>query len=160
MELWTSPALVPLEHPLASVRQETNAVALQLAGRDEPFTMVGKGAGPLPTARSVVRDLTQLRQMTALPQLQPASLRDWRSIVKGWYLRCSVSDQSGVFAAVATALAELGLSIREATQISEPDGLAHIVLALQPCSWGQIEQVKQAISAHSWSREVLCLPTL
>ena len=160
LELWTSPALVPLEHPLASVRQETNAVALQLAGRDEPFTMVGKGAGPLPTARSVVRDLTQLRQMTALPPLQPAALRDWRSVVQGWYLRCSVTDQPGVFAAVATALAQLGLSIREATQISDPGGLAHIVLALQPCSWGQIEQVKQAISAHAWSREVLCLPTL
>ncbi|MFN8611620.1 MAG: homoserine dehydrogenase [Vulcanimicrobiota bacterium] len=159
LELWTSPALVPLSHPLASVRQETNAVALQLAGRDEPFTMVGKGAGPLPTARSVVRDLTQLRQMTPLPPLQPAALRDWRSVHQGWYLRCTVSDQPGVFASVATSLAQLGLSIREATQITESEQ-AHIVLALQPCSWGQIEQVKQAISAHSWSREVLCLPTL
>jgi homoserine dehydrogenase len=161
LELWVSPALVPLDHPLATVRNETNAVALQLAGRDEPFTMVGKGAGPLPTARSVVRDLSQLRQMTALPTLQPAPLRDWRSIEQGWYLRCSVHDQPGVFASVATSLAQLGLSIREATQVtSREEGAAHIVLALQPCSWGQIEQVKQAISAHAWSREVLSLPSL
>jgi len=160
LELWVSPALVPLSHPLAGVRNETNAVALQLAGREEPFTMVGKGAGPLPTARSVVRDLSQLRQMTPLPTLQPAPLRDWRSIQQGWYLRCSVADQPGVFASVATALAQLGLSIREATQLASGPDLAHIVLALQPCAWGQIEQVKEVISSHSWSREVLCLPTL
>ena len=160
LELWVSPALVPLTHPLAGVRNETNAVALQLAGRDEPFTMVGKGAGPLPTARSVVRDLSQLRQMTALPTLQPAPVRDWRCIEQGWYLRCSVQDQPGVFASIATSLAELGLSIREATQHSESDELAHIVLALQPCSWGQIEQVKASIAAQPWSRQVLSLPSL
>lgn len=160
LELWVSPALVPHGHSLAAVQRETNAVALQLAGREEPFTMVGKGAGPLPTARSVVRDLTQLRQMTPVPRLAPARLRDWRALNSNWYLRCSVADRPGVFAAVATALSHQGLSIREATQRQADDGLAHIVLTLQACSWGEVEQVKEAIASHSWSREVLCLPMI
>jgi homoserine dehydrogenase len=160
LELWVSPALVPLEHPLALVQRETNAVALRLEGRDEPFTMVGKGAGALPTARSVVRDLTQLRNLPRPPELQNGQLRDWRDISGGWYMRCTVDDQPGVFASVATALAQQGLSIREAGQQTAEDGRAHIMLTLQPCSWGQMADVEAHIGAHPWSREVLCLPVL
>jgi len=160
LELWVSPALVSLQHPLAGVRQETNAVALRLAGRDEPFTMVGKGAGPLPTARSVVRDLNQLRQRLHLPVFQPAPIRDWRAVEQGWYLRCSVEDRPGVFASLASALAEQGLSIREATQVSVAEERAHIVLALQPAPWGQVERAQEVIGAYAWSHEMMCLPIL
>lgn len=161
LELWVSPTLVPFEHPLAGVQRETNAVALTLAGREEPFTMVGKGAGPLPTARSVVRDLNQLRQRPQVPPLPPAPLRDWRAIEQSWYLRCTVEDRPGVFAAVASALAEQTLSIREATQVAEPNSSqAHIVLALQPAPWGQLERAREVIGGYAWSHDLLCLPIL
>lgn len=160
LELWVSPALVPNHHPLASVQQETNAVALQLSGRDEPFTMVGKGAGSLPTARSVVRDLQQIRQGWSLPPLEAGQLRASERIEEAWYLRCSVDDRPGVFAAIAGALVEQNLSIREAIQRQAEGGLAHIVLSLQVCSWGRVRQVCAEIQGHAWCREVICLPHL
>lgn len=159
LELWVSPALVPVEHPLAGVQRETNAVALRLAGREEPFTMVGKGAGALPTARSVVRDLTLLRHLPRPPELPEARLRHWGEIESAWYVRCSVEDRPGVFASIASALADHGLSIRDASQVPAEAG-AHIMLTLQSCSWAQVVEVEQAVTAHAWSQDVLCLPVL
>jgi len=135
-------------------------VALQLAGRDEPFTMVGKGAGPLPTARSVARDLGQLGrgQYSQLPELAAARCSaEWTG---EWYLRCSVADQAGVFAQVALALSEQGLSIAEATQQMSQQGRAHIVLVLQKSPRTQVEAALAAISSHSWCQGLLCLPRL
>ena len=122
--------------------------------------MVGKGAGPLPTARSVVRDLQQIRQGWSLPPLEPGLLRPSDLIEQAWYLRCSVDDRPGVFAAVAGALVDENLSIREALQRQAEGGLAHIVLSLENCRWGQVRRVCQSIGGHSWCREVLCLPHL
>lgn len=159
VQCWVSPALVPVGHPLAGVQRETNAVSLLLEGRSEPFTMVGKGAGALPTARSVTRDLNQLRSAPPVPELPPATLQSHDDCIGPWYLRCTVADRPGVFASLAGALASGGLSIREASQSADGDQ-AHIVLTLQPCRWGALRQVADFVSACDWSHTTLCLPIL
>lgn len=54
-----APHLVPLAHPLAAVRDENNAVLIDSHNVNR-LSMVGPGAGALPTANSIVADLLDL----------------------------------------------------------------------------------------------------
>jgi len=53
------PAMIPLEHPLAAVRDAFNAVLIE-GERVGPLMLYGRGAGGDPTATSVVGDLIEL----------------------------------------------------------------------------------------------------
>ncbi|WP_056969763.1 homoserine dehydrogenase [Lacticaseibacillus thailandensis] len=57
--LRVAPHLVPLGHPLAAVRDENNAVLID-SQNVKRLSMVGPGAGSLPTANSIVADLLDL----------------------------------------------------------------------------------------------------
>ena len=57
LELRNGPCLVLKKDMLAAVQNETNATSLYFHDRDEPLTLIGKGAGMMPTARSVVKDI-------------------------------------------------------------------------------------------------------
>ncbi len=116
-----APTLVPLGHPLASVRDEYNAVLVRasLAG-DQMF--YGKGAGPGPTASAVVADVLMLardilggRPAPAAPAARCAQA-DPDDDVSSFYLRLSVADKPGVLARIAAALGERGISIASIRQ--------------------------------------------
>ena len=53
------PAMIPSDHPLASVRESFNAVFVE-GERVGPLMLYGRGAGGDPTATSVVGDLIEL----------------------------------------------------------------------------------------------------
>src|SRR5207253_1739377 len=53
------PAMIPKDHPLASVRESFNAVFIE-GERVGPLMLYGRGAGGDPTATSVVGDLVEL----------------------------------------------------------------------------------------------------
>ncbi len=169
-ELWVSPALLPFEHPLAAVNRETNAVALSLSGRSEPLTLVGKGAGSIPTARSVVRDLAQLargirrpegrsglydRKFDPFPGLVDSSQQNHR-----WWLRFTVLDEPGVFAQVTKALGSAGLSICEASQELEATSQASIYLTTRMASRRQLDKALRSLQGESWLAQHVAFPML
>ncbi|HTH14214.1 MAG TPA: homoserine dehydrogenase, partial [Spirochaetia bacterium] len=55
------PVLLPLDHPLASVRMEYNAVLVESEGLVKTLAS-GKGAGPAPTAVSLLADLLDIAE--------------------------------------------------------------------------------------------------
>ncbi len=171
LEVWVSPALVPAGHPLHPVARETNAVSLTLQGREEPATLVGKGAGALPTARSVVRDVLQVARkgrarLLDLPDFhraEPIPLVDPATHVHRWWVRLEVQDVPGIFGRIATHLGEAGLSIRQAAQPEVPASSAHparIMLTLKPAARGQVDQALQQVRLLEGVGEVLALPVL
>ena len=150
LEVWVSPALVPAGHPLHSVARETNAVSLTLLGREEPATLIGKGAGALPTARSVVRDVlhvarkgrARLLDLPDFHRADPIPLREAATHVHRWWIRLEVRDVPGVFGRIATCLGESGLSIRQAAQPEVPEPAsqaARIMLTLKAAARGQVD---------------------
>jgi homoserine dehydrogenase len=124
LDLRVHPALVPARAPLASVDGVLNAIALE-ADAAGAQVLVGRGAGSLPTAVSVVADLVDAararragvsgllthglevtRRPLAPPQSQEAI----------WYLRIRVLDRPGVLAQIAGALGSHDVSIEQLVQ--------------------------------------------
>lgn len=117
-----SPALLPLGHPLASVRNEFNAVLARSEGLG-PNLFMGKGAGPAPTSVSLLTDVLDAAQGRAAPVgpshpfLSPRRAPDsGDSSVARYYMRLSVPDRPGVLAQVSGLFAAAGISIASVLQ--------------------------------------------
>ena len=121
------PAMVPLHHPLAAVREAYNAVFVEsdAAGR---LMFYGPGAGGAPTASAVVGDIVAVarnrisgghgpRESTyaALPVL-PMEVSTTR-----YYIALDLADKAGVLASVAAAFAEHDVSIETLRQDGDGD---------------------------------------
>ena len=116
------PALVPLDHPLASVRGAHNAVFIEGPQVGELLFM-GPGAGGGPTATAVLGDVIDaarelLAEAQVAPRIRfaPGRLRDFGEIETKWYMRLEVADAPGVLAAIAGAFGEAGVSIKSVWQ--------------------------------------------
>ncbi|KRV49478.1 homoserine dehydrogenase [Wenjunlia vitaminophila] len=111
------PAMIPLSHPLASVREAYNAVFVEAeaAGR---LMFYGPGAGGAPTASAVLGDLVavcrnKLNGTTGPGESAYARLpvRPMGDVVTRYHVSLDVADRAGVLAQVATVFAEHGVSI-------------------------------------------------
>jgi homoserine dehydrogenase len=115
------PAMVPAEHPLASVRGSHNAIFVEGDAVGE-LMFYGKGAGGEPTASAVLGDLIDaagnLRKgySASLGSLAKAVIRPIDEIETAYYLNLEVVDQPGVLAAVAGVLGVHGISIKAMEQ--------------------------------------------
>ena len=122
------PALVPNSHVLASVNHAFNAVAVRgdVVG-DTLF--YGRGAGQDPTASSVLADLADAAmdlKSGVHQRVPPFVAHDGSTrvapiddIVSRFYVRLDVSDRPGVFARIATILAQAKIGI---SSIIQPEG--------------------------------------
>ncbi|MFI8827798.1 homoserine dehydrogenase [Streptomyces sp. NPDC053431] len=127
------PAMIPLSHPLASVREAYNAVFVEAeaAGR---LMFYGPGAGGSPTASAVLGDLVavcrnRLNEATgpgesAYTRLPVSPMGD---VVTRYHISLDVADKPGVLAQVATVFAEHGVSIDTVRQQGK-DGEASLVV--------------------------------
>ncbi|MEK9522744.1 homoserine dehydrogenase [Streptomyces sp. NPDC087908] len=127
------PAMIPLSHPLASVREAYNAVFVEAdaAGR---LMFYGPGAGGSPTASAVLGDVVavcrnRLNEATgpgesAYTQLPVSSMGE---VVTRYHISLDVADKPGVLAQVATVFAEHGVSIDTVRQKGK-DGEASLVV--------------------------------
>ena len=115
------PAMVPEDHPLASVRESFNAVFIEGDAVGE-LMLYGRGAGGLPTASAVLGDLIDvarnLRRGPAVgpPPTAPARIHPIGELRAAYYLALEVTDRPGVLAAVAGVFGTHGVSIRSMEQ--------------------------------------------
>jgi homoserine dehydrogenase len=115
------PTMVPLQHPLASVRDSFNAVFVEGEFVDS-LMFYGRGAGGAPTASAVFGDVVDaainLRAGThgSLGVLEPATVRAIDETSAEYLLGLDVADRPGVLHAVTGVFAAHGVSIRVAEQ--------------------------------------------
>ena len=128
------PAMVPVGHPLASVRDAFNAVFLEGAAVDD-LMMYGRGAGGFPTASAMLGDLITVSQnlhrgvCDGFGPLTAARLRPIDETFTAYHLQFDVTDKPGVLAAVAGIFGEHGVSIRsveQTTRAGAADDIAHL----------------------------------
>ena len=125
------PALVPEEHPLASVRDSFNAVFVEGAAVGE-LMFYGRGAGGGPTASAVLGDLVDAaanrrrESWASLGALPTAEVAPIDELVSSYALSLEVDDRPGVLASVAGVFGDHGVSIRS----MEQDGGARARLVL------------------------------
>ena len=115
------PAMVPVHHPLASVRESYNAVVVE-GGAVGSLMFYGRGAGGMPTASAVLGDVIDAAlNLTSgthgsLGTFARATIRPIDETSAEYLIGLEVADEPGVLHAVTGAFAHHGVSIRTAEQ--------------------------------------------
>jgi homoserine dehydrogenase len=116
------PTMLPSHSALAHVDGVLNCVAVDGVFVGD-IMLVGPGAGAGPTASSVVGDIADIARGSRLPVFaRPAAAlaahrrAAMRSHEGGYYIRLSVYDRSGAFAAIAARMAAEDISLESIVQ--------------------------------------------
>ncbi len=121
------PTLVPLDHPLATVRGTTNALYVSGPSIGE-LLFTGLGAGGEPTATAILGDLiTAVRERLAGTQVKSrirfdkVRLQDLSDMAARWFVRMTVQDKPGVLARIARVFGTHLVSIKSVWQEGRGD---------------------------------------
>ena len=132
------PALIPLSHPLASVREAYNAVFVEADGAGE-LMFYGQGAGGDPTASAVLGDLVAVARARVTGGRGPGEIAyadlpvlPIGQAITRYHVSLDVADRSGVLASVATVFADHDVSIETVRQqvVTDDDGASRAMLII------------------------------
>lgn len=154
VSLHTHPALIPKKSVLANVDGVLNCVYVQGRGLG-PCMILGRGAGDLPTAVSVVADLADVAcsrieghrgLSTRAIHTRSRELLPLSSHVTRYYLRFEVVNSPGVLAEIAGALGRAGVSIEKMVQ-EEAHESATLLMITHQCREGALLEAFSALES-------------
>lgn len=158
------PTMVPLDSVIAQVDGVTNAVALESDILGE-LLMVGPGAGGNATASAVLGDITDIAKSRPGAQevpvlgrpahlLEPYRQAEMQSHEGGYFIRLTVQDRTGVFASIATKMAENAISLESIVQHSKqpvtPDRPQTIILVTHATMESAVRKAVNAIKREGY----------
>ncbi|THF54049.1 homoserine dehydrogenase [Allorhizobium terrae] len=158
------PTMVPLDSVIAQVDGVTNAVALESDILGE-LLMVGPGAGGNATASAVLGDITDIaksrpgaQQVPILGRpahlLEPYAKAEMTLHEGGYFIRLSVVDRAGVFASIATRMAENNISlesiVQHAKSAASGDESKNIILVTHATMEHSVRQAVAAIKGEGY----------
>lgn len=144
------PTLVPLSHPLASVRRQYNALLVHTASAAD-LMFYGQGAGAGPTASAVLADLFVLARdlraglPPALPAVRPIRPAPAGETVSGFYLRLEAADRPGVLARATQALAAENVSIASIHQERACGRSVPVMITTHPAPAGKFDRARRRL---------------
>ncbi len=114
------PALIDTEHPLATVKDEYNAVYIE-GNATGKLLFYGKGAGQMPTASAVVSDIVdiarnlQFKTRMRIPPItyskKSYKVMPMEQLKSSYYLRIMAVDKPGVLSKISHIFGEHNISI-------------------------------------------------
>ena len=153
------PVMLPVEHPLAGVKEAYNAVFVEAesAGR---LMFYGAGAGGTPTASAVLGDIVAVcRNRLAHTSVAEGAhdtglpVHDMGRTITSYHVALDVADRPGVLSKVAEIFADHGVSIKNVRQEGSGDD-AQLVLVSHPAPDSALSATVELLSAHPMVREV------
>jgi homoserine dehydrogenase len=146
------PAMIPLDHPLAAVRDAFNAVFVE-GPHIGQLMFYGPGAGGDPTATAVVGDLVDagIRLVRGSrgfisPLHAERAMRPMDAMETQYYLVLDVVDKPGVLAQLAGAFGDNGVSIKSVWQEGTGDD-ALIVIITHRANEGAVQRTVRDLRA-------------
>lgn len=135
------PTMVPTASVIAQVHGVTNAVAIETDILGE-LLLSGPGAGGSATASAVVGDIADIAKSRPgfqhapvfgrpAKQLAPYKRAQMRAHAGGYFIRFTVHDRAGVFAALAKRMADNKISLESIVQhasVGQPDTHKTVIL--------------------------------
>ncbi|MET3854623.1 homoserine dehydrogenase [Rhizobium sp. OAE497] len=158
------PTMVPVDSVIAQVDGVTNAVAIESDILGE-LLMVGPGAGGNATASSVLGDIADIAKSQPGAQrvpvlghpaksLEPYRKAQMQSHEGGYFIRLTVLDRTGVFASVATRMAENQISLESIVQRSQqhlsPSHHQTIILVTHATTEDSVRKAVAAIKGEGY----------
>ncbi|UUP15880.1 homoserine dehydrogenase [Nitratireductor thuwali] len=134
------PTMVPIGSVIAQVHGVTNAVAVETDYLGE-LLLTGPGAGGNATASAVIGDVADIAKSRPgfqhgpvfgwpAKQLLPYRRARMRSHEGGYFIRLTVHDRAGVFAAIAKRMADNDISLESIVQHGDATEDAHKTVIL------------------------------
>ena len=121
----TSPKLVQIDNPLASVDNSLNAINIETFHL-ENFFLEGEGAGGKPTASSVLSDLYDISQNEKfdnlgfkIDKLQNYEKYSAEKVINCYYLRIMTEDKPGVLSSITNYFSNFDISVEKILQLPE-----------------------------------------
>ncbi len=137
LEVSVHPAMLDFKHPLASVRNEFNAIMFS-GDMTGPIILYGKGAGSLPTASAVISDVVRIAQKGNIyrERLISDNAKFIRSSdrIHRYYMRLSTADRPGILSKIAGVLGKHNISIAQVLQKAENAKYVPVIIMTHKCS--------------------------
>ncbi|EMJ97598.1 homoserine dehydrogenase [Leptospira alstonii] len=157
IEARVQPVMIPIKHPFANIMNEMNAVYYQTVYAG-PGMFVGKGAGALPTASSVVSDVLYygarrnggiIAENNLFPQ---AVISEANGSLVRYYLRFTTVDLPGVLSEISKVLGDHGISISSVRQNETEKEPVEVVVITHPATEENIKKSLKIIDELSLIR--------
>jgi homoserine dehydrogenase len=158
------PTMVPTSSVIAQVHGVTNAVSIETDILGE-LLMSGPGAGGNATASAVVGDLADIAKSRPgfqhapvfghpAKSLKPYKRAQMQSHSGGYFIRLTVHDKVGVFAAIANNMAKNAISLESIVQ-RKPEGddranVKTVILITHETSEAAVRKALEAIEADGY----------
>jgi homoserine dehydrogenase len=144
------PTMIPFQHPLASVREENNAIFVSGDAAGE-LMFYGKGAGSLPAASAVVGDvITIARNLLARGRMvgctcfRDRPIKPIEEIESRYFMIFDVPDRPGVLAKIAGVFGDNMVSIKSVIQHGTGEE-ARIVLVTHKVKEGRMRETVRGL---------------
>lgn len=157
VEVSVQPTFLSNTHPLASVKNEYNAVYVKAESVGETM-FYGAGAGGLPTATAIMSDVVEtiknkLLGVNGKQLIKPSFTKELtppENKVSQFYLRLHAKDEIGAFASISELFNQKGISFERILQTpSNNENLAEIVVVTHETSLLNFkEALKQLDELH------------
>jgi homoserine dehydrogenase len=148
IDIRVHPTMLPLKHPLASVRNELNAVMFD-SDMTGSVILYGKGAGGHPTASAVVSDVVHIAQKKKVEERPIVISGDAKYIlpdkrISRYYMRLHTEDRAGILSKISGVLGKNDISIASVIQkeINEPY-VPLVIMTHEAVEDGVIQSVKE-----------------
>ncbi|MCW2914676.1 MAG: Homoserine dehydrogenase [Actinomycetia bacterium] len=153
------PAMLPLSHPLANVREAYNAVFVEAESAGS-LMFYGAGAGGAPTASAVLGDLVAVARNKANGTRGPVEstyaalpVLPMGETITRYHVQLDVADRSGVLAQVAEEFARHDVSIQTVRQEGRGDE-AQLVIVTHRATDAALAATVEGLSGLDIVREV------
>jgi len=159
IDIRVHPAMIPSNHPMASVNGVLNAIRVCDDMMEENI-LAGHGAGALPTGSAVVGDIAEIaRNITSnagdrVPassyknaEIKSIPLKDMNAIESEYFLRFNVLDKPGVLSKISGILGNHSISIESMIQKDrgEKGKAVSLVMMCHRSSEGNIQNALKEI---------------
>jgi homoserine dehydrogenase len=153
------PTMVPVESVIAQVHGVTNAVAIETDLLGE-LLLSGPGAGGAATASAVIGDLADIAKSrpgfqhgpvfgTPARALAPYKRAKMRAHEGGYFIRLTVHDRAGVFAAIAKRMADNDISLESIVQrqsaTDQPEATKTVILVTHETTEAAVKKALEGI---------------
>jgi homoserine dehydrogenase len=153
IELRVHPTFIPKTHPLATVKNEFNAVLLKGNAVGEVM-LYGKGAGAMPTGSAVLGDIISIAREKSGESKQPikSSLTKYKVVNKGYsqyYIRMDVVDKPGVLGYISNIFGKNNISLASVVQRYKHDLVAPLVFITHEVERKNIDEALKEVKIYS-----------
>lgn len=154
LDVRVHPVFVPKETTLANISAENNAVMVNGSAVGE-LTLIGKGAGSLATASSVLGDLLMLvnqsnginPQFAVAAHAEEAKIKDIADVKNSFYLRLAMHDKIGVLKNLGDITEKNGANVKFIDQYAVKGDQALADLLIDPLSEADMNKMIEDIEA-------------